>query len=748
MGIVRAVSAFQSRCSCRPRLVITLASSAGVSLHQATHTPQSSFKALYSILHESKPTTGIRRSELLQQSEGLSHDTSVGVEEFDDHAQASPNSSATVTTTMPWYLQVQASQHTSSRLAERQMLPDLPHDPPPLLQPIIEHLSVNVGVDNLLLLDIRKIDPPPALGANLLMLIGTARSEKHLHISADRFCRWLRTSHKLSPYADGLLGRNELKLKMRRKARRAKLLSSVGSSDDGNADDGIRTGWVCVNVGAIGNIAGAEHGNTVRDGFIGFGGQSEGVKLVVQMLTEQKREELDLEGLWGGVLARQQRKEAREAEKQQQEIEDLEVGSSVLIGRQVVTDAGRLVVHRLPALKKGAPSHYRQFHTNTRLYTSEDLEDLRTSTYNEVEWQSLEPGMNHPDTATLGLDDNSVGHSLRIQGAGQNVTLESHLTYLRSLSKENAIMVLGEGDHDRNSTSFLSSFYSHFPAFPDLLHWQCRFDLLYDAFKLGHSNYRKKAIYEVLEEMQSSGIEIPLKTFEAVLHLVLGSEDISQLQQDDNLISTVANVDKFLDLTSDMDLRSLHIFNESTLSPLLPYVTRMQYTADKREIKGDALWTLVNTLDEHGIYLQRSSSHYFILSALSEAGDWQGFWKYWRGIARRMRRKSFMLYALMFRVMAASGSQVECDAALRDWLPEMELEQPPVPLAGILARAVVDCLRVAEPDIDVRACQHTEHPGASVLLLRRCQKSFPIKNDLLQDEVDDCLLEHFQSTKR
>ena len=748
MAVIRAVSALQSSCnSFRVRLISTFASFAVESLRQTAHTPKSPYGPLISVSHRSISTAGVRWLQLLQQSKGLNHGTSIGIEEVDDLEQASPDSLTTVTTTMPWYLQEQESQQIRNPLAERQMLPSLPHDPPPLLQPIIEHLSMNVGLDNLLLLDIRKVDPPPALGASLLMLIGTARSEKHLHVSADRFCRWLRTFHKLSPYADGLLGRNELKLKLKRKARRAKLLSSVGSSDDGNADEGIRTGWVCVNVGSIEEIDGGEQGKTIIDGFIDFGGQYKGANLVVQMLTEEKREELDLEGLWGGFLARQQRKEAREAEKQQQGMEDHEVGPSVLTGRQVVTDAGYSAVHSLPTWQKGAPSYYRQFHTSTRLHTSEDIEDLWTSNRDELHWRSLEPRINQPDLATIGLDDKCVGHSHPLHWAGQKLILDAHLKYLRSLSKENAIMVLGEGDSDRHSTSFLSSFYSHFPSFPDLLHWQCRLNLLYDAIKLGHPNYCKRAIYKVLEEMQSSGIEIPRKTFEDVLRLVLGLEDFSQLPWDDQLKTTVANVDNFLDLTSDMDLRSLHIVNEPTFSPLLRALARMQHATDERKIKRDALWRLINILDRHGVYLKRTSNHYFILNALSDAGDWQGYWKYWRGIARRMRRKSFILYAHMFRVMATKGQQVECITALRDWVPEMELEQPPVPLSGVLAGAVMDCLRVAEADIELRARQPTEHTGVSVSLWHQCQKGIYKENGLSQDEVDDCLLEHFESTR-
>jgi hypothetical protein len=153
------------------------------------------------------------------------------------------------------------------------------------------------------------MDPPPALGANLLMIIGTTRSEKHLHVSADRLCRWLRTEHGLSPYADGLLGRNELKLKMRRLTKKKKLLSAVGANtydDDADLDDGIRTGWVCVN---IGTVEGGELPKTPEQiereaNIVGFNTSVAGSKIVVQMMTEERREALNLEKLWTGILRR------------------------------------------------------------------------------------------------------------------------------------------------------------------------------------------------------------------------------------------------------------------------------------------------------------------------------------------------------------------------------------------------------------------------------------------------------------
>ncbi|EMC91917.1 hypothetical protein BAUCODRAFT_311096 [Baudoinia panamericana UAMH 10762] len=228
---------------------------------------------------------------------------------------------------LPWYLRVQqetqALQPSESPMAARQRIPDLPSHPPAILQPLMEHVSVNLGLDDLSLLDLRTLhNPPPALGANLLMLLGTARSEKHLHVSADRLCRWLRSEYKLTPSADGLLGRNELKLKLRRRMKRARLMSAAGGSAEVDADmEGIRTGWVCVDVGRVegGELPEQEKRREERErGVVGFGVGVRGCSVVVQMLTEEKRGEVDLEKLWMGILRRAER-ERLEAEKEAEE---------------------------------------------------------------------------------------------------------------------------------------------------------------------------------------------------------------------------------------------------------------------------------------------------------------------------------------------------------------------------------------------------------------------------------------------
>lgn len=269
------------------------------------------------------------------------------------------NSTPTAQNQLPWYLRVPPPASPSSitrSTSTAPEIPSLPANPPPILSPLLQYIYTTLGLDSLTILDLRHhVYPPPALGPNLIMLIATARSVKHLNVSADRLCRWFRTNYKLRPFADGLLGRNELKIRLRRKARRQKLTASVGNTVDVNsrslgADYGITTGWICVNIGQVAEFVDGhnnqeshqltnstceseasdnletpanlqppkskaqerpeedeeEYINPAPDyAYAGFGSSSTAPRIVVQMFTEEKRAEVDLEGLWS---ARQERK--------------------------------------------------------------------------------------------------------------------------------------------------------------------------------------------------------------------------------------------------------------------------------------------------------------------------------------------------------------------------------------------------------------------------------------------------------
>merc|ERR1711939_1106601 len=126
-------------------------------------------------------------------------------------------------------------------------------------------------------------------------------------------------------------------------ARKLKLAQSVGNTMAmRDADDGITTGWICVNMGPVDEAAvlaeddeeglvamavtaedegQAAFEDVVEDeedeymnppnNYVGFGSRTNAPRIVVQMFTEQKRLEMDLEGLWDARNTRRARKAHR-----------------------------------------------------------------------------------------------------------------------------------------------------------------------------------------------------------------------------------------------------------------------------------------------------------------------------------------------------------------------------------------------------------------------------------------------------
>ena len=131
------------------------------------------------------------------------------------------------------------------------------------------------------------------------------------------------------------------------------MLGLVGGREVGPVDDGITTGWVCVNVGMVDEtlqprekVADVEDGeqetfnsdeasassaetealheeeyqnpeiedfdqDTLEAPYAGFGSRTTFPRIVVQMFTEEKRLEMDLEGLWEDRNTRRTRKDGQ-----------------------------------------------------------------------------------------------------------------------------------------------------------------------------------------------------------------------------------------------------------------------------------------------------------------------------------------------------------------------------------------------------------------------------------------------------
>ena len=460
-----------------------------------------------------------------------------GAESSGEGADNNRYSSATSAAPIPWYLQIDTLQAPVYPVSDRQRLPDMPGDSPPMLEPLLKYVSIDLGLDDLSLFDLRKLDPPPALGSILLMILGTARSERHLHVSADRLCRWLRRTYRLTPFVDGLLGRNELKLKMRRKARRAKLLGTVGSSASNNADDGVRTGWVCVNVGTVesGNVLGDDTAAVTE--IVGFGSRTTGVNIVIQMLTEVKRGELDLEELWGGMLEEQVKSTANITEHAQ-EIEDgIDVSLATRVRPGMTSDRARGTSSSPPRLNPMYQTQIRALHSQRTLSVDDGgngkLDNLpkldaasvgpmlQPATRNELPYRAAAPFSSETIDLNLARDL----HGAFLNGP-ETMSLKGHLKYLKGLPKDAALKALGRDINDTSSTPFLRSLYIKLSGAKDVMQWKTWLELLRYSLELGHRGDPQSCLSRILGQIKATSAFVPFAHLFNMLKLMLRSNSI------------------------------------------------------------------------------------------------------------------------------------------------------------------------------------------------------------------------------
>ena len=806
------------RCgNCRFNALHAFASLAGISLLPPS--TQASHPANPTSIRKPFSTSLLRRNETSQPKtvQDSSAEEAAGVLDGDTPEAAPQHAESN----LPWYLQVAGPPKQETPLSARQQLPPIPEDSPELLKPFLEHLSENIGLDDLILLDLRVLDPPPALGANLMMVIGTARSERHLHVSADRFCRWLRTNYKLSPYADGLLGRNELKLKMRRKARRIKLLSSVGSKDDKIVDDGIRTGWVCVNVGDI--EEGEQELQEVDDSntFVGFGGSNNGARLVVQMMTEEKREELDLETLWGGYIARQQRKEAREAKMDSEMMpEPLQQVGDAFSNTQCHADASPLVLSHPREMTRFSATQQRNLHTAatrwniTRSFSLPKTPRRRYSfsasvntSHNQLEafnTQSAEMDVDSSHEVKAASKDhlsqveeqdegsNEFELEPQIKPANQpnlsnssdatnplaeeetRMTPISLIKYLDRLPPEEARRALGQGPDDESSTSFLQTYYQlvqnleddgqfQFRVKPTQLRIEsdyleyCRALLLSRGVARNHPEYTKTRLLEHFHSLQMSSsiittatyidyikgfavpdYELDLAPATAPPEQLSPSQQVSHVRPQTQKVVSHESLNMIFEVLEDMHLRGINLAHKEILSTLCLAVARAQFSeqdANQPNIQPDAAHEITQIMFRHRLPAMGISYYEELLECFANAGDWPAYWKCWRGLARRSQPRPSRLYQNLFRHIANTGNQKLCLSALREWVPEMEREDPPVALQGdqVLIYEITRSLRIADPRSEQLAVENEGYGEWSRLWWRLSDASQPALDP--QDDV-------------
>ncbi|KAK2873688.1 ATPase synthesis protein 25 mitochondrial [Arthroderma sp. PD_2] len=592
---------------------------------------------------------------------------------------------------IPWYLQDESQKPTAHPL-KQQELPPLPDNPPPILEKLLHYVSVDAGLDDISLLDLRSIDPPPALGANLIMIIATARSIKHLNVTGDRMCRWLRSKYQLRPTADGLLGRNELKIKLRRRARKAKAASEAGATLN-SRDDGITTGWICVSVGDIENGP-LKSDDPQKQNFIGFGGPGDKVRIVVQMLVEEKRAELQLESLWGKLLN-------PEIEEEAKKTRDDIWGESSPGGTSAETSSGMHSGSHVSPFNQRFPQK-RHMHTQA---SPENLEPLSQGLSDD---NSQPVGSKQPPTI--------------VSSSAVPPSVSSLLEQLSQLPEEEARGQLGIGPEDRFYTMFLRQFYEAVSKSDTETGLIGKLQLIRAAVRLRQPAYCKRDVYEAFKTLAASGCDISEELAMDTVRTLLSFEK-SDPRPEERVPDH--DIDLALKVLDIMSLRGVNIFNGEVFFLLHQASSLQSHVRSVKDISddGNAPKNMDNAAEIPVEEVERVAATHLRLSKIMASenvefdykdypallemyfqhGNYTKFWRLWQQISLMQNPRSKELYLLMFRLHAKLGHQRQAVECLSSWVPMMAREQPPVRMDEELTKAIMACMLVADPAIDQKS---------------------------------------------
>lgn len=491
------------------------------------------------------------------------------------------------------------------------------------------------------------------------MVIGTARSLKHLNVSADRFCRWLRSSWKLRPYADGLLGRGELKIKLRRKARRARIASNAGATLE-SSDDGITTGWICVNVGLVEDPSVNQRELVKEESFEGFGKTAGGTRIVVQMLTEEKRSDVDLEKLWAPVPEVKGRSKAH----------DQETTANENLGE---------ARHNLDTQHRVVPDHgFASVRKPSSGIAFDQRRGFSTGIMRLADWRSAS---NH-------YSPNGVTNTKTNEGQDTS-DVATIVEALRRLSPEKVRAELGDGPGDRDSTLLLQMCHpAEIPSLSKASEVEMR--LACAGVSVHHPKYTKLHLWETFLEHTASGYPLDDNLAFDIVSAFLtrpptkgeGSQSASPLSEFD--------IESALRVLDFLSLRGTDVLNMKVFTMLYGALNDGQ-TASANQVEVDVATRMRAVMEALHLRWDPEMARALMEQRIKN-GDFEGFYKLWDVIPFHEESRSQQDYELLFRLHAESGDSKRIRECISTWVPMMEREEPKIPLQGAIVSHLSACL--------------------------------------------------------
>ncbi|KAI1806192.1 hypothetical protein F4811DRAFT_170428 [Daldinia bambusicola] len=611
------------------------------------------------------------------------HDQHDQHDQYDQAHETTTGDTSLATT--PWYLQVEPPRQIAT--IEPPPLPEVPSDSPEIISFLLKYVSEELGLDDLSLLDLRELDPPAALGPNLFMLFGTARSERHLNVSSGRLLRWLRAKHHIWANADGLLGPNERKTKLRRKAKRAKLLGGVEDTDDG-----IKTGWICVNLGTIG-YGKEESAVFAGDGRVaGFGAAQNGSTIVVQIMTESRRIEMDLESLWKRSLSRSVDTIVESEHKPVQSIKK-PVKPQHKRPKPEVED-----MEDLHPLEKAILESSRRHTTSGNSHFNDTS---RRTPFEQARFYSTAHTVN--DKAPV---ENPLLHITSKSALEQSLKFDFHqktrILSLLEAGLENS-SVVSTSDYTRSlSNSFLTLSQLACQSLRPSQTWGFRLAVHSRACELGMTDFTglPTNAQQLVEEMCLHGIPFTRQQCLQLLTCIYSS-DIDGLGGRTRLA---------LNLLKTVQQRGQPVLASDIIVTIIEATARYY----KKTASQDCL-KLIERLED--ILVQADLSQLEepqimrLMEAYADIRDWKGFQNAWRIPARHLRPRSADMYTHAYNLASLTGSSSVCRMMLRLCFQEMLSEDPPVLPRGKVLTAVHKCIHTADRTAHQNFGQMLKNPG-------------------------------------
>ncbi|KAH8750821.1 hypothetical protein F5883DRAFT_578987 [Diaporthe sp. PMI_573] len=547
----------------------------------------------------------------------------------------------------PWYLQEEPPRHPSL-VQHSQPLPEVPESVPLILHDLVHYAAEDMGFDDLRLLDLRTLDPPAALGPNLIMLFGTARSERHLHVSGRNLLSWLRKKG-IQAHADGVLGPNEFKIKMRRKQRKAKLLGTA-ATPKGN-DDGITTRWICTN---LGTISSGSQELVEYETPTGFGTKQTGTTIVVQAFTESKRKELDLELLWSRILARRgddnliaDDLEYTEADAHPNEL-------------SLFTEGGSPKVFATPSQRRFFSTSPRQPHQVTDPPTSDSI-----------------PNPVNPTLDPAAFIASKVAELERLQAQ------------FASFDYEDALNALEHSNTGQPSV-YISAWNQAIKRLRPEHSWQFRLWLCVAGRQLGLRRFDLTHLRELVHEMELLGIICHRGHYIEMLQIVY-------LEPTGSTVSLSNQSRLALEVLNVMYERGEPIMTTDVIVSLIESLARTQAQGKQNSELQTVLEKFLLQVD---LPYMGEDAIMRLMNAYAAQDNWAQFWEVWSIPPRFQESRSSQLYLHLWTTMASTNHQKRCQEAIRRCFHEMLNEDPPVRPVAEVKEAMEVCLKVADPQAE------------------------------------------------